>query len=173
MPDTLQYGTIKAKEDARYKPFLLRRLTDFEPSNKQESAAGIITARQLKEDVFENIEMLFNSRSHPSPAELKGWPELEESVLSYGVPDYCGKTGSPEDREMLRQYIITQLRNFEPRLMPDSISVDFIESQDGTNSLMEFKINGIINVGEISEEVLFISKLDVETGNAEIVTHIA
>jgi type VI secretion system lysozyme-like protein len=158
----------KAREDARYKPNVLRRLTDFDPFTKKDRGGDIITLKQLKEDVFENIEMLFNSRSHPSLQELKGYEDLEDSVLGYGISDYCGSTYVARDWEVLRDHILTQLHRFEPRLVPDSIEVAFVSSDHKVNSLMEFRISGLIQADQISEEVLFISKLDLETGNAEL-----
>ncbi|MDR2483779.1 MAG: type VI secretion system baseplate subunit TssE [Treponema sp.] len=158
----------KIQEDARYKPNVLKRLTDFEPFVKKERMMSAISAREFKEDVFQNIEMLFNSRSHLSLKELKGYEELDNSVLGYGISDYCGGMNSPEAHERLKNHIITQLRCFEPRFAPDSIAVDFVSSDASANSLIEFKISGLIQVDQVSEEVLFISKLDLETGNAEI-----
>lgn len=158
----------KAQEDARYKPNVLRRLTDFDPFTKREGDRDAITLKQLKEDVFENIEMLFNSRSHPSLQDLKGYEELEDSVLGYGISDYCGSTYTAQDWEALRDHILTQLHRFEPRLVPDSIEVTFVPSDQRVNSLMEFRISGLIQADQMSEEVLFISKLDMETGAAEL-----
>ena len=73
-----------AKEDVLYKPFTLKRLTDHDPSGQSEGAGSLITGRQLREDVFDNVDMLFNSRSHASLVDLKGNQELEESVLGFG-----------------------------------------------------------------------------------------
>jgi type VI secretion system lysozyme-like protein len=176
MPDSFLNGRNVAdstenhangKEDARYKPYILKRLTDFDPYLKKEVFLSTINIKQVKEDVFDNIEMLFNSSSHPSLEELKGYTELENSVMGYGISDYCGKVYSGYDREELRAQIIKQLKDFEPRLAPDSISVDFANTNEST-SHMEFNISGLIQVGPVSEEVLFVSKLDFETGNAEL-----
>jgi predicted component of type VI protein secretion system len=172
MSDMIQGSQERArtirKEDARYKPYVLKRLTDFDPYEKKEASVNVITSKQVKEDVFENIDMLFNSRSHPSLEELKGYEELENSVLGYGISDYCGKICTREDREELRLHIIKQLKDFEPRLAPDSVNVEFTSSELNANSLIELRISGIISVGLVSEEVLFISRLDLETGNAEL-----
>jgi type VI secretion system lysozyme-like protein len=156
------------KEDARYKPYVLKRLTDFDPYEKKEVSVGVISAKQVKEDVFENIDMLFNSRSHPSLEEFKGYGEIENSVLGYGISDYCGKICNRDDKESLRLHIIKQLKDFEPRLSAGSINVEFTSSELNANSLIELRISGLISVGQVSEEVLFISRLDLETGNAEL-----
>jgi predicted component of type VI protein secretion system len=172
MSDTLQgskdVSPVVRKEDTRYKPYVLKRLTDFDPYEKKDAAFGVITAKQVKEDVFENIDMLFNSRSHPVFKGSKSCEEIESSVLGYGISDYCGKICTQDDKEALRRHITKQLRDFEPRMDPDSIKVEFISSELNANSLIELQISGLIDAGQVSEEVLFISRLDLETGSAEL-----
>jgi type VI secretion system protein ImpF len=164
----MKENAYRTKEDARYWPCLLRRLTDFEPEEKKESFAGAITFRQLKKDIFENIAMLLNSRSHPREKELEKWPELKESVLSYGLSDFCGRMSSRNENEEIREHILKQLLYFEPRLAADSVSVVFLANPDGSNSVLEFQIQGRIEVGELNEEIVFISKLDLETGTSSL-----
>jgi type VI secretion system protein ImpF len=156
------------KEDARYKPYVLKRLTDDEPYEKRESLSAVITEKQVKDDIFRNIEMLFYSRSHPSLMELKGYEDLENSVLGYGIADYCGKICGDDDRELLLEHIKKQIRDFEPRLAADSIDVKFTNPDAAMRSLLELRISGQIAVGQINEELLFISRLDLETGNASL-----
>jgi type VI secretion system lysozyme-like protein len=156
------------KEDARYKPYVFKRLTDDEPYEKKESVSSVITEKQVKDDIFRNIEMLFSSRSHPSLSELKGYEDLENSVLGYGISDYCGKVCDDDDREFLLEHIKKQIRDFEPRLAADSISVRFANADAAMRSLLELRISGQISVGQVNEEILFISRLDLETGNASL-----
>jgi type VI secretion system lysozyme-like protein len=156
------------KEDARYKPYVLKRLTDDEPYEKREPAAAVITEKQVKDDIFRNIEMIFCSRSHPTLADFNGYEDVENSVLGYGISDYCGKVCGDEDREFLLEHIKKQIRDFEPRLDPDSIEVEFTNPDVAMRSLLELRISGRIAVEQVNEEMLFISRLDLETGNASL-----
>jgi type VI secretion system lysozyme-like protein len=156
------------KEDARYKPYVLKRLTDDEPYEKKEMQLNVITEQQVKDDIFRNIEMLFCSRSHPSLAEFNGNEDIENSVLGYGISDYCGKVCGDDEREFLLEHIKKQIRNFEPRLEPNSIEVGFANPDAAMRSLLELRISGRIMVEEVNEEVLFVSRLDLETGNATL-----
>jgi type VI secretion system protein ImpF len=162
-----EYRNIR-REDVRYKPYVLKRLTDDEPYEKREILVNVITEKQVKEDVFRNIEMLFYSRSHPSLEELKGYEDLENSVLNYGISDYCGKICGDDDREFLLGHIKKQIRDFETRLDPDSVNVQFTNPDAAMRSLLELRISGQIAVGQINEEMIFISRLDLETGNASL-----
>ncbi|MDR1469215.1 MAG: GPW/gp25 family protein [Spirochaetaceae bacterium] len=166
MDDGLQYLKGPVKEDVKYRPFILKRLTDTEPQIKKELPYGLATAKQLKEDIFDNIEMLFFSRSHAGFGELGDDAEVGNSVLGYGIQDFCGKTVSGDYKEELRQHIMKQIRTFEPRLDPSSVIVDFSQERDG--SILEYVIGGVIKVKEVNEEVKFFSRLDIESGIASL-----
>jgi type VI secretion system lysozyme-like protein len=168
MDNSLQYIGELAKEEAKYRPFVLRRLTDMEPQEKKEPVLGLVTAKQIKEDIFTNIEMLFNSRCHTVTGELKIFSEVEDSVLGFGIKDFCGKTGIDSYKEEMRQHILKQLRIFEPRLEPSSITVEFSEGKNGF--LLEYEISGIVRLKEVDEEVKFFSNLDLESGTAVLYT---
>jgi type VI secretion system lysozyme-like protein len=157
-----------SKEPARYRPYLLSRLTDTDPLEKKDTFDRLINSKQLKKDVFENIEMLFYSRSHLSPAELRNIPELENSVLCYGIVDFCGRMHSKSNEEFLREHIRKQLLDFEPRFDPSTVLVEFSSSENSIESLLEFHISGMIRTGEVNEEVRFISKINLETGLADL-----
>jgi type VI secretion system protein ImpF len=158
-----------SKEVAQYRPYLLGRLTDLDPLEKKDTADRLINSKQLKKDIFDNIEMLFYSRSHLSPAELKNLPELENSVLCYGILDFCGRMHSKNNEDFLREHIRKQLQDFEPRLDPSTVQVEFASGENSSDSLLEFHISGIIRAGAVSEEVRFISKIDLETGSADLI----
>jgi len=163
-----QYRNGLTKEDAQYKPYALKRLTDYDPSEKIERNQSLITEKQLKEDIFENIDMLFNSRSHASLAEMKGYEEVEDSVLGYGISDFCGRQSSTSSREALRAHIFRQIGLFEPRLDAASINIELLDTKGGDATSMEFRIGGIIKTKEVNQEIIFISKLNLESGNAEL-----
>jgi type VI secretion system lysozyme-like protein len=168
VPAGFQNPIHLTKEDAQYKPYALKRLTDYDPSEKTERLQSLITEKQLREDIFENIDMLFNSRSHAGLEDLKGYEEVEDSVLGYGISDFCGRQTSTVSREALRAQIIKQMRLFEPRLDTDSINIDLLESRGSDATSIEFRIGGIIKTKEVNQEISFISKLNLESGNADL-----
>ena len=180
MPAPVSHSDGIAKEDVLYKPFTLKRLTDHDPSGQSEGSGTLITVKQLREDVFDNIDMLFNSRSHASLPDLKGYEDLEESVLGFGISDFCGRQSSTASREALREHIYRQIRLFEPRLDPASIVVEFRDilgtdaasgsasASGGDYTSLEFKISGNIRVKEVNEEIAFISRLNLESGTADL-----
>jgi len=164
----LPRSTAETREEALYKPHTLKRLTDYDPSEQSEGSGSLITGKQLKEDIFENIDMLFNSRSHASQADLMGKEELALSVLGYGISDFCGRQSSTASRNDLRDHIFRQISFFEPRLDPSSLSIEPLDIIEGNTTSIEFRISGIIKVKGVDEEIVFTSRLNLESGSADL-----
>lgn len=151
-------------------PCLLMRLTDNNPNVKTEVYSHGLSVRQLKRDILWNIEVLLNSRSRPARSELLPYGEtVANSVLGMGLSDFCGHTHSLDTRENLRKEILLQLKVFEPRLRADTIQVKLADKDEaGNGSIVEMEITGLINVQPLKEELIFRSKLNLETGVATV-----
>ncbi|MDR2500383.1 MAG: GPW/gp25 family protein [Treponema sp.] len=154
------------KEQGKGIPCILKRLTDFEPAEKSERPETMAGEKQFRDDIFENIEMLFNSRSHAALEDLKGYQDAADSVLGYGIMDFCGRQSSSASREALRDHIFNQLCLFEPRLDPASIAVDPHEAKGGASEVA-FRISGLTRPKELEGEIALMVKLDLESGIAE------
>ena len=165
MPYRLGRKNSFTKEQGKEIPCILKRLTDFEPAEKSERPETMSGEKQFRDDIFENIEMLFNSRAHASLGDLKGYEDVEASVLGYGVMDFCGRQSSSASREALRDHIFNQLCLFEPRLDPASIAVEPHEAKGGA-SAVAFRISGLTRPKELEGEIALIVTLDLESGIA-------
>lgn len=153
-----------------FMPCLLGRLIDQNPEQKTEVFTRGISLKQLKQNILWNIELILNSRSHPTSDVWADDPAVTDSVLGMGVSDFCGLSHSATAREKLRQEIIHQLSVFEPRLEKDSLEVNYIHSNDEKNSdsVLELEIFAWISVETVREELVFRSRLDLESGTATL-----
>ncbi len=151
-------------------PCVLGRLTDQNPQLPVERFSRGISIKQLKRDILWNIEMILNSRSHPGREELNSDEMICNSVLGMGLPDFCGISHSRDQLEKLRREIIHQLRCFEPRIKADSLRVTLFQEKQAAsdNSILEMEIQGQIAVAPLREELVFQSRLDLESGTASI-----
>jgi predicted component of type VI protein secretion system len=152
-----------------FKPYILKRLTDFFPNEISETYVSAASLKDIKEDVFDNIEMLFGSSAHGSREELKDSRDIESSVLGYGITGYCGTIDSDRDRERILLHIVQQLRDFEPRIDPDSLEVELVRNKERFSSVMEFNISGRVSLGKLSDKISFAARLDTDTGRAELI----
>jgi type VI secretion system protein ImpF len=99
-------------------PSLFDRLTDSVPTTDWEVAE--VLERSIKRD----LEQLLNSRKLEScEHDLSPYPEVQTSVLNYGIDEYAGLIRNDVNiykvTEMIRQAII----QFEPRIIPSTIEV--------------------------------------------------
>ena len=152
----------------RFMPCVLSRLTDTNPQIKVEHYSRVITLKQLRRDIVQNVELILNSRSHPSRAELENDPLLLNSVLGFGLSDFCGHSHARERLSLIEQEIVNQIRCFEPRINPESLTVriNVDESRNYSDFLVE--ISGMVQAAPLAGEILFFSRIDVESGVAEI-----
>jgi type VI secretion system lysozyme-like protein len=153
-----------------FMPCLLNRLTDQAPEQKTENFSRGISLKQLRQNILWNIELILNSRSRPDSGVWHNDPMINDSVLGLGLPDFCGLSHSQSAMEKLRKEIIHQLTTFEPRLEKETLEVNFVN--DGTSpvnhSVLELEVSAWIAVEPLREELVFRSKLDLESGIATI-----
>ncbi len=75
----------------RLQPSLLDRLIDDEPEKKQESRhKRVLSLQQLREGVLRDLAWLFNAGNLGSVQPLDDYPEVQTSVVNYGVPELAG-----------------------------------------------------------------------------------
>lgn len=109
----------------RLQPSLLDRLRDDEPHTCQESREHrTITTARLREYVVRDLGWLFNCTRHRAVPTLDGYPHVEGSVLDFGVPDIAGAAVEGFDIDAFRHGLRAAIVHFEPRLSPDSLSVE-------------------------------------------------
>lgn len=151
-------------------PSVLDRLLDMEPETQVEAPhSRTQLLRELKNSVRRDLENLLNTRIclYDVPDDL---PELQTSVLNYGVPDFTGLSmGSREQRERLRQLVEDAILRFETRFV--SVRVDF--AQEGQAELpkdrtIRFHIEGLLYAEPAPEPVSFDSQLRPQLGDFEV-----
>ena len=69
---------------------------------------------------------------------------------------------------ILRKKIYYQIATFEPRIKKETLEVNLVEETNGENKDLVLLINGVIHISPLSEEISFISRLDLELGRATI-----
>lgn len=104
----------------RLQPSLLDRLRDDEPEQHAEpSERRVLSLAELRRSVQRDIAWLLNATN--LAREVAGYPEVERSVVNYGIPDLAGFTVSSLDVGVLEQTIQKAIEDFEPRLLKHAI----------------------------------------------------
>ncbi len=149
---------------------LLDRLVDDEPDKKTEpkDKRGISQAK-LRESVLRDLNWLFNASNLSTVQDLDSYPEVANSVLNYGMPDFTGHTISgvdvPEIERLLRQVIC----NFEPRILRRTIRIRLnVDEQQMNHNAMSFDIEGELWAHPVPLHVYLKTELDLDVGEIKV-----
>jgi len=126
------------------------------------------TLSKITDCVKRDLVWLFNCNNMCEDVLLKeNYPEIESSVLNYGLPDLTGKTASSINGLELEGAIKQTIIRFEPRIMPKTLSVQLHEDKINHNSLV-IEIKGDVWVDPVPMHLHLRTQIDLESGNVDV-----
>lgn len=142
---------------------LLDRLTDPE-SDGTGSRPGC-TVDQMIDSVRRDLEDLLNT--HRTLITIPGaYTETENSILTYGLPDFSSFQSSKQDVSgKVAERIEQAIARYEPRLR--NVRATLIEEPDEKQMKLKFQIHAILRV-DPAPEVAFVTILKLSTGETSI-----
>jgi type VI secretion system protein ImpF len=159
--------------ESRYGLSLMDLLLDEGPEQDRLAAASALDRyHYLRNCLRRDLEMLLNTRRRclSVPKDLR---EVEDSLLTFGIPDFSGANLSSEgQRELFRQAVEDAIRRHESRFY--SVVVTLLENSESLDRTLRFRIEAFMRLDETSEpELVFDSVLEpltcgiaVNNGNA-------
>ena len=154
----------------RLQPSLLDRLTDLHPEKSKESSSQqSMSQTQFKEAVIRDLGWLLNSVSLDVCMSLDNYPEVQRSVLNFGLPDLSGHTSSTVDVRSVEKSIRAAIHQFEPRIIRNSLKVKVHSNPDEmSHNSMIFEISGSVFGQPSPFQVVLKSELDLECGEFKL-----
>ena len=154
----------------RLQPSLLDRLTDDEPDKQVESREQrVLPLRRLRELVLRDLAWLFNTTNLQVVQELKDFPEVQRSVLNYGVPEFTGHTIASVDISHVERRIQEAVRQFEPRILPQTLRVQVsIDEEEMNRSALTFEIVGELWAQPLPQQLYLKTEIDLELGDVQV-----
>ena len=162
----------------RLQPSLIDRLIDNDPLQRKESVdARVLSRQQLRAAVLRDLSWLFNdSRIEPEvnsqrKDELALWKSLEfarRSVLNFGMPAFSGVTLSSMDTHEIERAVTEAIRNFEPRIDPDTLEVEVRTDVNDLQNTLQLVIRGQMWSQPVPLELLLAADVDVESGSTRV-----
>ncbi|MGD0774798.1 MAG: type VI secretion system baseplate subunit TssE [Candidatus Solibacter sp.] len=146
---------------------VLERLIDRDPANSAEaSPTRAQSVRTLKASLRRDLEWLLNTRRSPEAVGAE-FQEVEHSLYNYGLPDATALSwDSARDRNRLARTIEQVLSTFEPRL--SGIQVVAMEAAAGTQHVMRFQIEGMLEMDPVPEHISFDTLLQLSSGEYQV-----
>jgi type VI secretion system protein ImpF len=154
----------------RLQPSLLDRLTDDDPSSREESRDGrVISAARLRECVMRDLSWLLNCVHAQADRPFDGYPQVATSVLNYGIPDLTGIAMNGVDLSRLERDIRCALLAFEPRLLPDTLQVRVRgDGQRMDRKSLVFDIQSEMWAQPLPLNLYLKTEVDLETGHLDV-----
>lgn len=155
----------------RLQPALLDRLQDDAPDHRSEAKeARVLSRNQLREAVLRDLSWLLNAMRPPAGDGIAAWPEVENSVINYGMPCFSGETASSLDVTELERAIRDALLRFEPRIIPGTLQVS-TEMEDSIldwHNVVGVRISAHIWAQPVPLELLLRTEIDLESGLVDV-----
>lgn len=158
---------VELTQQEKLQPSMLDRLTDDMPDRQKESRdRRVLSLKKLREGVLRDISWLLNTVNLSSIEDLAAYPEVEKSVINFGIPDLSGRTVKSLEVTELERMITKVIINYEPRMIKNSLKVhvDTDESSMNRNSLV-FDIEGELWAQPMPVHLYMKTELDLESGN--------
>lgn len=155
----------------RLLPSLLDRLTDDAPESKTESRDfKVLSLRQLRQNVLRDLTWLMNATALETVSDIGDRPLVLDSVLNFGMPSLSGVCASGINLRSLQQKIREAIIAFEPRILPNSLSVHGITKDEVANhNVLSFKIQAQLWAQPAPIELLMQTDIDLESGQTRMV----
>jgi type VI secretion system protein ImpF len=155
----------------RLQPALLDRLTDDEPGERAESRERRVMSRiRMRQAVLRDLAWLFNTSRPGAEIDFSDAPHARRSVLNYGLPALSGTSASMLEPADLEKRIREAIRDFEPRILPETLRVRAIVNEDvlDHHNVVGMEIQGQLWAQPVPLELLVRTEIDLETGKVEI-----
>jgi type VI secretion system protein ImpF len=152
----------RAEPNTSIVPSILDRLLDEDPGVTQEPMAGRFQGvRGMERAVARDLETLLNTRQEILQALPDEFAEVNNSLLTYGLPDLSSfSLDSEDDRGRVRRVIEQAIANCEPRL--ERVQVILQAPRENERGL-RFRIDALLRVDPAPEPVTFDAMLQLNT----------
>lgn len=85
-----------------------------------------ISLKEYRQQVIRDIRWLLNTRCQPAFSSVHAYKHVSSSTLNYGLRDMVGVIESQVEPEEIAQAVRSAILRYEPRIIPASLSVEFI-----------------------------------------------
>lgn len=154
----------------RLQPSLLDRLTDDSPHERNESRdSRVLSLQRLRECVLRDLTWLLNTECLEAAVPLNGIPQVQNSVLNFGIPAVAGVTASGVELTKLERQVRNAIIAYEPRILKAKLEVKALFSHElMSRKTLVFEINGELWAQPVPIRMYLRTELDLETGKVSI-----
>ncbi|QYD69445.1 type VI secretion system baseplate subunit TssE [Paraburkholderia edwinii] len=165
-------AAVPRRADTHLLPTLIDRLRDDAPRRTHEAPGEYTVSRtQMREIIQRDLAYLLNCTNIEDQIDRRRYPAAAASTVNFGVPPLAGGYVASCRWEDVEKAVKRAIRDFEPRLIADSLSVLPLDNNVGTSlyNNLAFEIRGMIRMNPYPLEFMVQSTLDLETSRMRAV----
>ncbi len=153
----------------RLQPSLLDRLTDDDPGNVKETRdSRVIDLRRLRDIIQRDLSWLLNTFDNSSLVDPVRYPNVTNSVLTYGVREVAGEYATQARAHMIRESIHRAIEKFEPRIIKGTLAVLLRDNSALGKHVVTYDIAAEMWAQPLPLELYLRSQVDVTTGELKL-----
>ena len=153
-------------------PTLFDRLRDDAPSRGAEPpSAYAVGPAQMRDIVQRDLAFLLNTTNAEDLIDRRRHPEAAASTVNFGVPALAGGDLSQRRWADIERIIRRAVHDYEPRLIPETVSVLPLASEAGaadTANVLRFEIRALIDLRPYPVEFTVHSAVDLENSRMSV-----
>jgi type VI secretion system protein ImpF len=171
----------KGKDTPQFQAPLMSAFRDaFEHRDAKEHSAKIVDGERviegrqalqrrgdevaLKRDLSIDLVNLLNTIDFASVVDIRQLSYVNNSVLNYGLTDVTHLTSDEVGVNDIRDQLLRALKNHEPRINPESITVEKQILRDDINQKVRFAVAGEMFFSPVDVAVDFVAELEISSG---------
>ncbi|NMG71295.1 type VI secretion system baseplate subunit TssE [Parazoarcus communis] len=141
-------------------PTLLDRLVEA-----TSNGGAPLSRRTYQDTVLRDLHWLLNAIAPLSQTVSESYPHLRDCVLNFGIPGTSGGILTKRELDALAVEIEHAILAFEPRVLPDSLSVSVISDRDAAiRNQLVFRIAAAFWFDPYPLELSICAQWDIESG---------
>ena len=149
-------------------PVDIRDRGDRVIASRRASSRAPISETELRKLVNSDLVGLFNTTNLDSAEDLSSVPEVRESILNFGFPDLTRRTIDENEVNSIAREIETALRDFEPRLAPESIKARRDDRVAADTLRVRFLVSAELRCHPVNVQAEFVAEVEVNSGKVRI-----
>lgn len=160
---------MSAKPSLKLHTSLMERLVDVAPFEHDTPQRGeFVDVTGYLAQIRTDLESLLNTRHHFPDDDIERYPNVAESVATYGLRDLSrASSRNQADRETIRREIERAVKVFDRRLNNVKVSLD--DSLAQSQRRLVFRVDAIVDLKPAKGRVVFDASLDLATNEYQIV----
>jgi type VI secretion system protein ImpF len=137
-------------------------------AGRRASPRHVITESLLRREVSQDLAALMNTVNLSSSIDLQEFPAVRRSILNYGLPDVAHRSIDEFTVDEIGNEIAAALRDFEPRLVSDTIRIARDQSVRSEELKVRFVVRADLSCLPLNVPVEFLADIEVDTGKISI-----